>query len=361
MLGLTLLVGGGCQSMTRPGVGGPDWGNGRIAAAHHDRPPIQLPEDIPRELCKATIPEYVIEPPDILTIEALRLLPIQPYLLQPLDTLAVQITQTGGEPIFSATAAIDPSGRLPLGPIFGSIEAKGKTIEELREAIEDKVAETYAASLVSLDIVQIEQLQQIAGEHLVGPDGTVNLGVYGKVRIAGMTIEEATATVERHLADHLDDPKIAIDVFGFNSKFYYVIFEGGGLGDRVIRFPFTGNETVLDALSNVEGLSSVSSKQMWVARPGRNEFGGEQIMPVDWRSVAMRGDVRTNYQLLPGDRLFVAEDGLIAYDNRMAKALAPVERLAGLTVLITNAVQRLVFFDAFGRQGGFGFGGGGGF
>jgi polysaccharide export outer membrane protein len=218
--------------------------------------------------------------------------------------------------------------------------------------------QTYVEPMISVDLVEIALLQQIAGEHIVSPDGKVNLGVYGQVRVAGMTIPEATSAIEQHLSQYLDNPKIAVDIFGFNSKFYYVISEGAGLGDQVSRFPYTGNETVLDAISNVEGFSAVSSKKMWIARPGPNEQGGDQILPVDWSAVSMRADPRTNYQLMPGDRVFVAEDDLVAYDNQIAKTIAPAERIAGVILIITQAARQLVFFD---QQGGQGFGGGGGF
>jgi polysaccharide biosynthesis/export protein len=317
-------------------------------------PPVLQPADVPRELCKATIPEYIIEPPDVLTIDAIRLLPRQPYQLQPLDTLAVQINDNTGAPIFETTAAIDPSGRLPLGPLFGSVAVSGLTVEEVRRVVHDQVAQTFANPLIAVDIVQLALLQQIAGEHLVGPDGTVNLGIYGQVRVAGLSIPAATEAIQRHLAPTLDQPRVAVDVFGFNSKFYYVISEGAGLGDQVNRFPYMGNETVLDAISNVQGMTAVSSKHMWIARPGRNDQGGEQVLPVDWKAVSMRGDVATNYQLMPGDRVFIAEDPLVAYDNHLAKRLAPLERIAGVMLLVTQTIQRLVYFD----QGPQGLGGG---
>lgn len=312
---------------------------------------ISQPMGVPSELCKASIPDYIIEPPDILTIEAIRILPRQPYKMQTLDSVLVQVLDSAGETLYDATSSIDPSGRLPLGPLFGSIEASGKTIDEVRDAIRDAVAKVYSKPQVAADIVELALQQQIAGEHLVGPDGRVNLGVYGQVRVAGMTVPEATQAVEQHLSALLDNPQIAIDVFGYNSKFYYVISEGAGLGDQVNRFPFTGNETVLDAVSNIEGFSAISSKQMWIARPGRNEQGGEQILPVDWLAISKRGDVKTNYQLLPGDRLFVAEDSLVAYDNHLAKKLAPMERISGLMLLMTTTAQRLVYFDQVGGLG----------
>ena len=63
------------------------------------------------------------------------------------------------------------------------------------------------------------------------------------------------------------------------------------------------SETVLDALSNIGGLSAVSSKKMWVARPAPTECGHDQILPVDWCGITQKGQVKTNYQILPGDRL----------------------------------------------------------
>jgi polysaccharide export outer membrane protein len=93
---------------------------------------------------------------------------------------------------------------------------------------------------------------------------------------------------------------------------------------------------------------------MWVARPGCNESGGDQILPVDWLAVTQRGDISTNYQIMPGDRLYVAEDKLVAFDTALGKMFSPVERLFGVTLLGTQTVQRIKFFN----QPNSGFGGG---
>ena len=60
---------------------------------------------------------------------------------------------------------------------------------------------------------------------------------------------------------------MAVDIYAYNSKFYYVITDGAGLGDAVVKFPITGNDTVLDALAEVNGMQEVSSKRIWIARP----------------------------------------------------------------------------------------------
>lgn len=50
-------------------------------------------------------------------------------------------------------------------------------------------------------------------------------------------------------------------------------------------------------------------------------------MPVNWDAVAKHGSVVTNYQLLPGDRLYIKADRLISSDTMLSKVLSPFERL----------------------------------
>ena len=128
-------------------------------------------------------------------------------------------------------------------------------------------------------------------------------------------------------------------MLAYNSKVFYVITEGAGIGDNIRRIPITGNETVLDALSTVNGLSQVSSTQIWVARPAPGGFGCEQILPVDYVAIAKGGSSATNYQILPGDRVFIAQDNVVNFNNYLAKVTAPIERLLGIAGLGTNTIR----------------------
>ncbi|MEO2033091.1 MAG: hypothetical protein ABGZ35_13500, partial [Planctomycetaceae bacterium] len=131
-----------------------------------------------------------------------------------------------------------------------------------------------------------------------------------------------------------------VDVFAFNSKVYYVITQGAGLGDGVFRFPITGNETVLDAISNLNGFGSASSTTMWIARPGPGKTAAQSKLPVDWLALTQHGDVTTNYQMMPGDRLFIAEDKMVAFDTSVGKLLSPFERIFGFATLGADTVTR---------------------
>ena len=48
----------------------------------------------------------------------------------------------------------------------------------------------------------------------------------------------------------------------------------------------------------------------------------------------------TNFQVLPGDRVFVAEDKYVALDNGLAKLLAPVERVMGFSIFGAGTATR---------------------
>jgi polysaccharide export outer membrane protein len=250
---------------------------------------------------------------------------------------------------------VQPDGTVQLGHSLGSLQAAGLTSDELRDEILRRLAEIYVKPNVWITLLQIASQQQISGDHLVAPDGRVNFGTYGSVRVVGMTIEEARVAIEAHLEKYLLDPQVAVDVSAYNSKVYYVITQGAGLGDQVVILPARGNETVLDAIGQIQGLQSNSSTRMWIARPGTNEAGGDQILPVDWLAVTQRGNVDTNYQILPGDRVYVSEDKLVALDTRLAKMFSPLERIFGVTLLGTQTARQIHQFDQVNGGGGGGF------
>jgi polysaccharide biosynthesis/export protein len=308
----------------------------------------------PRELTKVILPPYRIEPPDVLQIDAVRVIPKFPYKLRLLDSLVIQVTGTLPDAPIGGTYVIEPSGAINLGNPYGLVRVQGMTVEEAKQAIESQLRQTLREPVVTVSMGEIAGKQQISGQHLVAQDGTVTLGIYGNVLVVGQTIPEAKATIEHFLSSSLQDPEISVEVFAYNSKNYYIITQGAGLGDGVSKFPVTGNDTVLDAIAQINGLTSISSTKIWIARPGRTPDGQDQILPVDWIGLSQRGDPITNYQLLPGDRLYVAEDKLVTTDNFLAKLISPIERVFGITLLGASTVFQF-------KNGGNGTGNGSGF
>ena len=309
--------------------------------------------EVPKELDKVTMPPYTVEAPDILRIDAQRLIPLPPYKIEPLDVLYLYDPKAPEMTPINGLYPVDPDGTINLGPTYGgNFKVADATAQEIEKALAKHLIKFNKETTPSVSLAQSKGVQQVRGEHLVRPDGTVGLGSYGSVYVAGMTLPQVKAAIEQALSQKLLRPEVSVDVGAFNSKWYYVITDFAGNGEQVVRLPITGNETVLDAISQIGGLSAVSSKKVWIARPAPAGSTQDQILPVDWRGVTRRGHSRTNYQILPGDRVFVMANPLSKFDTQVGRVLSPIERAFGATLLGASTVQTV--------QGNFvGIGGGG--
>lgn len=299
---------------------------------------------VPRELEMMSLPPYTIEPPDILLINAIKVVPKPPYVIEPFDGLLIRAAGALPDQPIADAFFVDPEGMIDLGPSYGKVKVVGLTIDGAKDAIRKQLSEVLEEPEVSVSLAVSSGAQQIVGEHLVGPDGRVNLGTYGSVYVTGLTLEGAREAIEAQLSEFLQEPKVIVDIFSYNSKKYYIITQGGGFGDNVAQLPITGNETVLDALAAVGGISQVSSTKIWIARPARNGAGCEQILPVDWEDITRGGSTATNYQLLPGDRVFIAEDPLVKFDAVFSRVTRPFERMFGFVSLGTASIERIISF-----------------
>jgi polysaccharide export outer membrane protein len=302
-------------------------------------PAVVVPPEVPKELTKVSHPVYTIEPPDILQIDLLTAIPKPPYRIRPLDVLTVAVAGALPESPIAGNVTVEPDGTIFLGPPYGSVTVGGLTLEEARKEVEQLLTKFVKKPEATVTLAQTRAAQQVRGPHLVRADGTIGLGIYGAVRVVGLTLPEAKRAVEEQLRTNFRDPEVAVDIIGYNSKVYYVVYDGGGLGQQVIRFPITGNETVLDGVGQMAGLATVSDKQrIWVSRPGPPGCA-PQVLPVDWVGITERADTQTNYQLLPGDRIFVRAYSLVTADTVLARVLAPVERLFGVVLLGSGTVN----------------------
>ena len=193
--------------------------------------------------------------------------------------------------------------------------------------------------LLTIELFKSAPDRPLTGERLVRTDGTVDLGFYGSVQVAGMTIDQARARVEKYLSTTIRDPKVHLDVYSYNSKGYYVIADGGGKGDQTVRLPFTGNETVLDAIAQIGGLPPASdSTRIWLARPGTG------VMPINWNAIVKAGDPTTNYQMQPMDRIYISTAPAVRNESATAGMLKLTggEEADALTPVKDSKLARLL-------------------
>lgn len=141
-----------------------------------------------------------------------------------------------------------------------------------------------------------------AGDQLVQVDGSIDLGRFGRLRATGMTVEDIEVAVEERLVQMgVEREPINVQLIEANASEVYVLGEVGSPGS----YALNGNETVLDAIVMAGGLTSRASPcDIILVRPTLpNEC--RVVQRVCYRQITQLGDVTTNYQLQPGDRVVI--------------------------------------------------------
>ena len=312
-----------------------------VGCAMFDPKPAGTPiiNDQAKEGAKMSLPQYFIETPDIISVEAVHLVPKSPYILRTYDIVHLDIGGAPEDEMLTKEYVIQPGGNIQLGITFGSVQIGGLSIDDAEKAVMAVLKKRLKAPTVSAQLHTMSEVQRIVGDKLVAPDGYITLGSYGQVYVNGLTVPECREAIELHLSEQLEHPIVAVEVHAYNSKSYYVYLQGGSMGEQLYSFPYTGNETVLDAIAEVNGLQHFSSKRIWIARPVGNT-NHQLVLPVDWNAIVAYGAPQTNYQIIPGDRIFVQIDNWVAFDQRLARVFAPFERIMGFMLLSASTLSR---------------------
>jgi protein involved in polysaccharide export with SLBB domain len=150
--------------------------------------------------------------------------------------------------------------------------------------------------------VDLDSPIRLPSDQPVLPDGTISLGRYGRILVAGRTVEEVEQTARSLVGSQAREVgPIVVRIVSRTSKVYYVLGEVNAPG----AFPLTGRETVLDGILAAGGLSHRASRRHIVlSRPTRPD-SCRVVLPICFQEIVQLGDTSTNYQLAPGDRIFV--------------------------------------------------------
>jgi protein involved in polysaccharide export with SLBB domain len=156
--------------------------------------------------------------------------------------------------------------------------------------------------------VELDAPLRLPPDQPVQPDGTIDLGVYGRPVAAGKTLAEVEALVrERVNAKEKKEIAITVRLLARPGEVFYVLGEVNAPGS----FPITGNDTVLSAITQAGGPTRKASYENIVLSRPTPPDGCRVVYPVCYTNIVQLGDTTTNYQLLPGDRIFVASKGML--------------------------------------------------
>lgn len=157
------------------------------------------------------------------------------------------------------------------------------------------------------DVLLVQQAELDAAIRLppdqpVQPDGTIDLGKYGRPVVAGKTVPVIEAELQKLVSSQTKETvTVTVRIINRQSRVYYVLGEVNAPG----AFPIIGRETVLDAIVTAGGLTRRASEpKIILSRPTLPD-GCRVVLPVCYPQIVQLGDTSTNYQVMPGDRIYV--------------------------------------------------------
>ena len=154
---------------------------------------------------------------------------------------------------------------------------------------------------------------------IVSPDGKITR--FGKLFVAGMTTDEVQKAIIDKLPKHAGIPTVIVDVAESYSKVVYVIKKQAS-GDNVARIPHTGHLTVLEALASTETNIDAIDHAYVLSPYGPNNT--DDRLEVDLDALNSDRNNAANFELLPGDRLFLISDaGVLQYPPARPVAIEP--------------------------------------
>jgi HEAT repeat protein len=153
---------------------------------------------------------------------------------------------------------VEPDGKVDLGVAYGKVSVAGLTLDEATATVEGHLGKMVKGVRASVSLggwvvgwyaealgkhpyrvrrfhvlkIQVDPTLHglpITETHLVDPDGKVDLGPgYGKVAVAGLTLDEAAAAVEGHLRKTVKDPRASVSLAGWEKSWHNLEEQPGG-------------------------------------------------------------------------------------------------------------------------------------
>ncbi len=116
--------------------------------------------------------------------------------------------------------------------------------------------------------IRVWREPEVSGAVIVRPDGKISLPLIGEVQAGGKTPEELRKVITEKLSDFLTSPEVLVQVTAVRSKKYYIT----GQVMRTGAFPLVVPTTVLEALSNAGGFREWAQKKKIIILRGNKRL-----------------------------------------------------------------------------------------
>jgi protein involved in polysaccharide export with SLBB domain len=182
------------------------------------------------------------------------------------------------------------------------------------------VAENYRVACPDVLEVRVADRPELSATYVIGSNGRIDVGDYGALRVEGRTLPEVAGLI----ADETGQPPAGVEVRVADFRSQQLFLSGQVVGwQRTV--PYRGQETVLDLLQRVGGITpGAEPGDVYVVRTHLGDNQRPEVLHVDLKAIVMRRDDRTNLRLMPFDQVYVGGTRQAEVEKSFPPWLRPV-------------------------------------
>jgi polysaccharide export outer membrane protein len=172
----------------------------------------------------------------------------------------------------------------------------------------------------------------IEREVTVRPDGRISLDLVGDIVAEGKTVDEIRGEIDAKLRQYIVSPQVTVVLSASNSRRYYVFGEVARSG----AYPLVGRVTVVDALASAAGETRFAALNS--TRLVRISSERSAVFVVHLEDIRSSGDGTTNYELRPGDVIYVPPSTSARIGYAISAIFFPLQAVLGLAQPVTSVI-----------------------
>ena len=168
-----------------------------------------------------------------------------------------------------------------------------------------KLDETYKIGVDDVLQVSVWRNPDLSVTVPVRPDGKISAPLIGDILVGGRSPQDVANQIKRHLEEYIRDPHVSVILQELKSHEFLSRVRVTGAVKAPISVPFRQGMSVLDLVLVAGGVNEFASENK--TKLYRKQDGKTISMDVYLKDILRKGDLETNFTLLPGDIITIPE------------------------------------------------------
>ncbi len=170
----------------------------------------------------------------------------------------------------------------------------------------------------------------------IRPDGMISFEGLGEIEAAGRTVEEVANAIRARVLElyRIEGTRpVDIVILTYQSKFYYVLGEVYLPGQK----EYTGRDSVLSALAQAQLNPMAWKQRIQVIRPSSDPNIRPKIFEINYNKLVAHGDTSQNVLLQEGDVIYVPPTFLAGIAQVIEEFARPIGRAFSTVTIVQRA------------------------